>query len=128
MYTPKTVDYVGLSNASAASQSQERQAAMSAQANVASQALATQAQGLDAKFKAQAQIAGAEAGAEATRMEGIMGGLSSLASGFSALGGGAVQKASDYTNKVDFGGGKSMMANNNGRLFHQNFQFGVPGK
>ena len=92
MYTPKTVDYVGLSNASAAAQSQERQAAMSAQADVASQALSTQAQGLDAQFKAQAKIAGAKAGAEATKMEGIMGGLTSLGSAFSQT-----AKAPSYT-------------------------------
>ena len=128
MYVPRTVDYGMISSQAARAKTNENLAAMDAQSQVVGAGIAAEANVQQNKLAAEAKQAKAQAEAGASQFGAIMGGLGSLASGFSVFGKGDAQNASDYTNKVDFGGGKSMMANDNGRLYHQNFQFGVPGK
>ena len=125
MYIDNSVNYGKIGQEAMEARSKERTTGMLSQAKAESAGLNSMGYAKSAQLSAQAGVQAAKAGASATTMQGLMGGLSSLAGGFAARGG---QNSADYTNKVDFGDGKYMMANDNGRLLHTNFDFRLPDK
>ena len=124
-YQQSDVDYGAIGTLAMKSKAQERMAGLQAQSDTEAQGIKAIANAQSSELRAKAGIEKAKAGGEATVMSGIMGGLSSLAGGFAARGG---QDPSDYKEKVDFGDGITMRANDNGRLLHTNFDFRMPNK
>ena len=122
-YTGSSIDFGNLGMQAMKAASAERATATAAASKATAQGLSTVGKTAGESMIAQAKVKGAEIGAEATKMQGIMDGIGALAGAFGSMGG---QNSAEYTNKVDFGGGKFMMANDNGRLLHNNFDFSLP--